>query len=64
MFQQGDSRLCTKPGIQERGTKCGELGEWGGNVILWGVSSNVPENVAKHSGECRQTLRGISSNKF
>ena len=27
MFKQGDSRPCTKLGIQERGTELGELGE-------------------------------------
>ena len=32
------------------------------NVIFWGISSNIPENVLKHYGECRQTFRGISSN--
>ena len=27
---------------------------------FWGVSSNIPVNVAKHSVECRQIFRGIS----
>ena len=47
--------LCIKPGIQERGTECGERGEWGecyipGNAAkqtFRGMSSNIPENVAK-----------------
>ena len=48
--------LCIKPGIQERGTGCGERGECGERYI--------PENgnVAKQSGECRQIFRGMSSN--
>ena len=44
-------RLCIKPGIQERGTECGERGN-GRNVIYRGMSSNIPGNIAKHSGEC------------
>ena len=65
-----------KPGIQERGTKCGEHGGWGqcyipGNVAkhsgecpqtFRGMSSNIPGNVAKNSGECPQTFRGMSPN--
>ena len=46
--------LCMKIGIQERGTECRERGEWG--------ECYIPGNVAKHSGECRQSFRGISSN--
>ena len=67
---------CIKPRIQERGTECGERGEWGecyipGNVpkhpgecrqTFRGMSSNIPGNVAKYSGKCRQTFREISSN--
>ena len=62
--------MCIKPGIQERGTECGERGEWG-NVVFRGMSPNIsvnvakhsgPGNVAKYSGECRQTFQGISSN--
>ena len=30
--------------------------------IFWGMSSNIPGNVAKYSGECFQTFRGMSSN--
>ena len=30
----------------------------GRNVIFRGISSNIPENVAKHSGECPQTFPG------
>ena len=29
---------------------------------FWGISSNIPGNVAKHSGECCQIFRGISPN--
>ena len=61
---------------QERGTECGEHGEWGecyipGNVAkhsgecpqtFWVMSPNIPGNVAKHSGECAQTFRGMSPN--
>ena len=25
--------------------------------IIWGMSSNIPENVIKHSGECCQTFQ-------
>ena len=42
--------LCIKPGIQERGTECGEPGKWG--------ECYVPGNVLKHSGKCLQTFRG------
>ena len=53
--------LCIKPGIQERGTKCGERGEWG-ECCNPGISPNIPGNVFKHYWECRQIFRGISSN--
>ena len=49
--QACDYWLCIKPGIQERGTDCGERGEW--------VECYIPGNVAKHSGECSQTFRGM-----
>ena len=69
-------RLCIKPGIQERGTECGEPREWGecyilGNIAkhcgecpqtFWGMSSNIPGNVAKHSAECHKTFQGMSQN--
>ena len=42
------SRLCLKTVIQERGTEWGEC--------------YIPGNVAKHFGECPQTIRGMSSN--
>ena len=29
---------------------------------FWGISSNIPGNVAKHSGECCQIFWGISPN--
>ena len=32
----------------------------GGNDIFMEMSSNIPGNVAKHSGKCRQTFRGMS----
>ena len=68
-------RLCIKPGIQERGTECGERGKQGNCYILGNVTKhsgecrqtfrgmlqNIPENVAKYFGECRQKFRGISS---
>ena len=28
------------------------------------MSSRIPGNVAKHSGECRQTFQGMSQNKY
>ena len=76
IFHAKLKRLCIKPGIQERGTECGERGEWGecyisGNVAkhsgeylqtFRGMSSNIPGNIAKHSGGCGQTFRGVSSN--
>ena len=69
-------RLCIKPGIQERGTKCRKRGEWKECYIsrnvgkqsgecpskLLGMSSNIPGNIAKNSGECPQLFRGMSSN--
>ena len=68
--------LCIKPGIQERGTECGERGEWGecyipGNVAknsgecpqtFRRMSPNISGNVLKYSGECRQIFHGMSSN--
>ena len=33
--------------------------EWG-NVVFRGMPSNISGNVAKHSGECPQTFRGVS----
>ena len=44
-------RLCINPGIQEQEMECREWGE-----------CYIPGNVAKHSVECTQTFRGISSN--
>ena len=29
---------------------------------MLGMSPNIPGNVAKHSGECRQTFQGMPSN--
>ena len=45
------SKLCIKPGIQERGTECGERGE-----------CYIPGNVVKCSRECPQTFREMSPN--
>ena len=52
-------RLYIKPGIQERGTECGECGNGGRGGGGW---CYIPGNVAKHSGERPQTLRGMSPN--
>ena len=59
---------CIKPGIQEREQNAGNAGNQG-NVIFGGMSPSIPGNVEnmlgnvlKHSGECRQTFRGMSSN--
>ena len=41
--------------------ECGELGEWR-NVILWEMLPSILGNVVKHSRECRQIFREISSN--
>ena len=70
------SKLCIKPGIQERGAECGKRCEWvecyiPGNVLkhsgecpqtLRGMLLNISRNVAKHSGECPQTFRGRLAN--
>ena len=43
-------RLCVKPGIQERGTECGQRGEWG--------ECCIPGNVAKHEQtKCTETYK-------
>ena len=34
----------------------------GWNFIFRGMSPNIPGNVLKHSGECRQIFGGMSSN--
>ena len=54
--------LCIKPGIQERGTGYGERGECEGDIIFREISPNIPGNVLKHSGKCRQTFWGMFSN--
>ena len=41
-------RLCTKPGIQEKGMR-----ETSG---IRGMPSDIPGNALKHSGEYRQTI--------
>ena len=54
----------TRTGNGMRGT----WGMWGMfyfgecRQIFWGMSSNIPGNVPKHSGEYRKTFRGMSSN--
>ena len=54
-------RLCIRPGIQERGTECGEREEQGQCYIPGNVAKHSG-NVLKHSGECRQTFWGMSPN--
>ena len=55
-----DVRLLIKPGIQERGTECGECGERG---ECWkrfrGMFKRIPGNVQKDSGECSKGFRGM-----
>ena len=54
----------TRTGNGMRGT----WGMWGMfyfgecRQIFWGMSSNIPGNVPKHSGEYRKTFRGMSPN--
>ena len=48
-------RLFIKPGIQERGTECGECGEW----AFRGMLKKIPGNVQKDSGECSTRFRGM-----
>ena len=46
-------RLFIKPGIHERGTKCGECGERGKcSLGFQGISQRIPGNVEEDSGEC------------
>ena len=66
-------RLFIKPGIQERGTECGERGECSlgfqgisqrilGNVIILtfrGMLKKIPGNVEEDSGECSKRFRGM-----
>ena len=69
-FQFLKTRLCIKPGIQERETRGmgGMLLNIPGNIdkhsgechqILWEMLLNIPGNVLKHSGECCQTFCGM-----
>ena len=55
------TKLCINPGIQKWGAACGERGKLG-NVIFQGMFPNIPENVFKQSGECRQTFLGMLLN--
>ena len=64
------NRLCIKPGIQARGTECGQC-YISGNVvkrsgecsqIFRGMSPSIPGNVLIHSKECPQTFQGMSPN--
>ena len=65
--------LFIKPGIQKRGTECGERGECSiefrgislripGNVIILkfrGMFQKIPGNVEQDSGECARRFRGM-----
>ena len=49
-----------------RNTETGNAGNGGGGLYsgeyrqtVRGILPNIPGNVAKHSGECHQTFRGI-----
>ena len=67
-------RLCIKPGIQKRGTECGNVGNGGyipGNVVKHSrectrtfreMLPNIPGNVLKHSVECHQAFWGMLPN--
>ena len=50
-FQFPKTRLCIKPGIQERETRG-----------MGGMLLNIPGNIDKHSGECHQILREMLLN--
>ena len=56
-----DERLCIKPRMQEQERNAGNTGN-GENVIFWGMSPNILENVLKHSGECPQAFREMPLN--
>ena len=47
-------RLFIKPGIQERGTECGEC-----LLGFRGISKRIPGNVPKVSGECSTRFGGM-----
>ena len=47
--------LFIKPGIQERGTECGEWGEW----AFRGMLKKIPGNAQEDSGECSARFRGM-----
>ena len=50
-----EQRLFIKPGIQERGTECGECGEW----AFRGMLNKIPGNAQQDSGECSKRFRGM-----
>ena len=56
VLHQGDNAM-----YKTRNTETGNAGNGGGGggVMFRGISPNIPGNVAKHSGECHQTFRGI-----
>ena len=72
-FVEFNIRLFIKPGIQERGTECGERGECSlgfrgisyripGNVIILKFQvmfQRIPGNVEEDSGECSRGFQGM-----
>ena len=50
-----ENRLFIKPGIQERGTECGECGEWAFRRTL----KKIPGNAQQDSGEWSRRFRGM-----
>ena len=55
--KRSSRRLFIKPGIQERGTECGERGEC--SLGFRGISQKIPGNVRRDSEECSKRFRGI-----
>ena len=51
-----DTRLCIKPGTQERGAECGERGEW--------VECYIPRNICKHQGMFQKIPGNLNFNLF
>ena len=54
-YFERNNNILLKPGIQERGTECGECGEW----AFRGMLKKIPGNVQKDSGECSTGFRGM-----
>ena len=53
-------RLFLKPGMQERGTECGECGERGECLLGFrGISKRIPGNVQEDSEECSKRFWGM-----